>query len=151
MFEIKYLNAECEEFKYVREIRQMVFIEEQKIDSSEEWDKFDLPEMKTDFVLVYYNGVPVGTGRIINKGSFVKLGRIAVLKPYRRLHVGNTVIESLVKKAEEKGFNDIRVDAQTQAVGFYEKVGFEIISDEEFFDAGIPHKAMRYVSNIGGE
>lgn len=145
MFEIKYLNAECEEFKYVREIRQNVFIEEQKIDSSEEWDKFDSPEMKTVFVLVYYNGIPVGTGRIIKKDSFVKIGRIAVLKPYRKLHAGKAVIESLVKKAKEKGFNDIRVDAQTQAVGFYEKVGFEVISDEEFLDAGIPHKAMRYV------
>ena len=35
----------------------------------------------------------------------------------------------------------IYLEAQTYAIGFYEKLGFKVISDE-FLDEGIPHKGM---------
>lgn len=35
----------------------------------------------------------------------------------------------------------MKLNAQTQALHFYEKLGFTVTSGE-FLDAGIPHKAM---------
>ena len=40
---------------------------------------------------------------------------------------------------------EIYVNAQSQAVGFYEKMGF-VVTSEEFLEEGIPHKAMRYTA-----
>ena len=37
--------------------------------------------------------------------------------------------------------NKIYIEAQTYAIGFYEKVGFQVVSDE-FLEDGIPHVAM---------
>lgn len=42
------------------------------------------------------------------------------------------------------GASEIYLEAQVQAQGFYEKLGFTVCSDE-FDDAGIPHIAMRRV------
>ena len=46
---------------------------------------------------------------------------------------------SYVRDNMEDGM--IYLEAQTYAIGFYEKLGFKVISDE-FLDEGIPHKGM---------
>ena len=42
---------------------------------------------------------------------------------------------------EELELNEMKLNAQMSAVRFYEKLGYEIVS-EEFMDAGIPHVTM---------
>ena len=39
------------------------------------------------------------------------------------------------------GCEKIYINSQKHAIGFYEKFGFEVTS-EEFLEAGIPHKSM---------
>lgn len=50
-----------------------------------------------------------------------------------------------MNKIEEYALNNgapaLKLNAQTQAIPFYSKLGYEVISDE-FLDAGIPHKTM---------
>lgn len=145
MLSAKFIKPSDGEFEFVKSIRRSVFIEEQKIDESEEWDSHDEKSSNADFVVVFYGSIPVGTGRIIKCNGFVKLGRIAVLKQYRRLHAGAAVVAALKEKAMQNGEADIRVDAQVQAAPFYEKQGFKIISGEIFKDAGIDHVAMKLV------
>ena len=36
----------------------------------------------------------------------------------------------------------VKLSSQTYAIQFYEKLGFQVCSDE-YMDAGIPHKDMR--------
>lgn len=43
--------------------------------------------------------------------------------------------------ALEKGLQKLKLNAQTHAIPFYGKLGYEVVSDE-FLDAGIPHKTM---------
>ena len=44
---------------------------------------------------------------------------------------------------EKMGKKQIYLEAQSYAVGFYEKAGFKVIGDE-FDEDGIPHKPMMY-------
>jgi len=44
--------------------------------------------------------------------------------------------------ARDRGFERLRLDSQIRAVGFYERLGYEVIDGEPFTDAGIPHRSM---------
>jgi predicted GNAT family N-acyltransferase len=48
----------------------------------------------------------------------------------------------LLVAAGDRGLRSVRLNAQTQAVAFYVRLGFEK-SGGEFLDAGIPHVAMQ--------
>ena len=70
-----------------------------------------------------------------------KIGRMAVLKPYRNQGVGSKVLESILTVAREMNIKSVFLFAQIDAINFYKRFGFE----EEgaiFDDAGIPHKKM---------
>jgi len=51
------------------------------------------------------------------------------------------LMDEIIRYAKETGAKKVKLNAQTQALPFYEKLGFTVTSDE-FLDAGIPHKAM---------
>jgi len=70
------------------------------------------------------------------------IGRMAVLKYWRGRGVGSAILAELIEAAREKGCDSAILDAQTHALKFYARFGFEIVSDE-FMDAGIPHRTMR--------
>ena len=48
-----------------------------------------------------------------------------------------------IKVAEENDAGCIEIEAQCYALGFYEKLGFRVSSDEFMLD-GIPHRRMRW-------
>lgn len=119
----------------IRKIRHEVFICEQGIDPELEFDGLD---DRAIHALVYVDGVPVATGRILDDGH---IGRIAVLREYRGQGLGEKVVLSLIKKAEEKGCSRVYLGSQTHASNFYLKLGF-VPYGSEFMEAGIPHISM---------
>lgn len=70
-----------------------------------------------------------------------KLERICILKPYRKYGLGKVIIRELEKIMQEKGITKIKLHGQTQAEGFYKKLGFQTASDE-FMEDGILHVLM---------
>ena len=84
------------------------------------------------------DGTLVGTGRLLRDG---RIGRMAVLRPWRGKGAGGALLAELLKMAQAAGLNDLVLHAQTHAMGFYEKHGF-VAEGEEFMEAGIPHFAM---------
>jgi predicted GNAT family N-acyltransferase len=49
-------------------------------------------------------------------------------------------------RAREAGYERVRLAAQVPVVGFYERLGYEVVG-ETFEDAGIPHRSM--VKSLG--
>jgi predicted GNAT family N-acyltransferase len=125
----------------IKRVRTAVFIEEQRIDEREEWD--DLDPVVTH-ALAYTGPAAgkrdlVGTGRLEPTG---KIGRVAVLPQYRGTGAGVAIVRRLMDLASERGFREVYLNAQTSALGFYERLGFRA-DGPEFDEVGIPHRRMR--------
>lgn len=84
-------------------IRKSVFIDEQQVPESEEFDQFDTLQEQCQHVLVCHDNEPVGTGRVRIVDGTGKLERICILKPYRKYGLGKVIIRELEKIMQEKG------------------------------------------------
>ena len=85
----------------------------------------------------------IGCLRIYGKeAGVVQIGRVAVIESLRGTGVGRMMMRRAIRHVTENLTDEkIYLEAQTYAIGFYEKLGFKVISDE-FLDEGIPHKGM---------
>lgn len=119
------------------EIRKKVFVEEQNVDQSLEWEH----EEESTHFLAYLEDKVVGTARWRNSGKGIKLERFAVLPEYRNQKVG----EALLKAVLDDVLQDSRVylHAQLAAESFYARQGFVPIG-EVFYEAGIGHHLMEW-------
>ncbi|NUK28809.1 GNAT family N-acetyltransferase [Parageobacillus sp. VR-IP] len=120
-------------------VRRIVFIEEQRVPEEEEIDEFEQEAMH--FVL-YDGEKPVGAGRfrLIDNG-LGKIERICVLPSYRGRGAGKLIMETIEQFAKKQGVPKVKLNAQTHAEPFYQKLGYQTVSDV-FMDAGIPHVTM---------
>jgi predicted GNAT family N-acyltransferase len=122
-------------------IRERVFVKEQGVPLEDEFDQFDQLDGLCEHVLIHYNEQAVGTGRIRFIDKIGKLERICILEPYRKFGLGKMIIEALEEIAEERGAGQVKLHGQTQAEGFYKKLGYQT-SSAPFMEDGIPHILM---------
>ena len=138
-------TTQLPEWELVRKIRYEVFVEEQKVDESEEYDEF---EETSHHFLALADGKAVGTARWRKTEKGYKLERFAVLKEFRGMKIGEEilrfVLEEVIPKAQSE-LKPIYLHAQLQALPFYAKQDFEPYG-LEFDEANIMHRAMRWVS-----
>jgi predicted GNAT family N-acyltransferase len=71
----------------------------------------------------------------------IKLRQMAVDSSYQHMGIGGKVITFAEELAKEKGFEYVYLHARKEAVGFYQKYGYTLESDE-FIEVGIPHFEM---------
>ena len=75
----------------------------------------------------------------------LQIGRVAVIESQRGRGIGKQMMWQAIDYITENLLEEkIYLEAQTYAIGFYEKLGFKVISDE-FLDEGIPHKGMELI------
>jgi predicted GNAT family N-acyltransferase len=117
-------------------VRRAVFVDEQRVPEELEWD--DADEAAYHVLATAQDGTPIGTGRL---KLDCHVGRMAVVKSWRRRHVGSAILELLLDLAAKEGCTHVKLHAQTHAVGFYARYGFSVAGDE-FDEAGIPHRLM---------
>lgn len=130
-----------EDLKKAFAIRQQVFVAEQGVPMEDEFDEFDSLASSCQHLFVFYKGQAVGTGRIRFLQQTGKLERICILKPYRELGIGKTIIDALEGIAGNEGVLQVKLHGQVQAEGFYKKLGYHRFSDI-FMEDGIPHVVM---------
>ncbi|AWT10108.1 MAG TPA: GNAT family N-acetyltransferase [Pseudomonas sp.] len=119
----------------LRRIREAVFIAEQAVPPEQEWDADDAEAVH---FLALEGGYPIGTARLLADGQ---IGRVAVLRDWRGMNVGDALMHAVIAEAERRGLTEQTLTAQVHATAFYERLGFEVVSDE-FIEAGIPHVDM---------
>ncbi len=138
MLHVKLAQTEQEK-ELAFNIRKKVFVEEQGIPLHLEIDEFD--QTATHFV-VLEDDEPIAAARIRETESNVgKVERVCVLPEHRRKHLGVLVMKALEEHAKKNGWKKLKLNAQTYAIPFYEKLAYQVTSPE-FDDAGIPHRAM---------
>jgi predicted GNAT family N-acyltransferase len=117
-------------------IREQVFIQEQGVPASLEWDGLD--EAATHFLARDADGNPVGTARLLSSGQ---IGRVAVLPAWRSEGAGKALLAAGIAAARDAGFERVFLNAQSRVARLYEQAGFQAVGDE-FSEAGIPHRRM---------
>jgi predicted GNAT family N-acyltransferase len=120
----------------LRAIRESVFVREQGVPLELEWDGLDSDCLH--LLAETGDGAAVGTGRLLPDGH---IGRMAVLPEWRRRGIGRSLLRGLIDAARQRGVARVILNAQTYAIAFYEKAGFEAVG-AEFLDAGILHRRM---------
>ena len=116
-------------------IRYEVFVNEQKVPGKLEIDGLD---HEAKHVLAFVDGVPIGTGRILNDGH---IGRVAVLKNYRGLGIGKLIMKELIKWAQDMSLEKVWLSSQWHAHSFYLDLDFVCVG-EIYKEAGIDHIKM---------
>ncbi|KFN46831.1 GNAT family N-acetyltransferase [Arenimonas metalli] len=125
------------DFQDLRSVRETVFVLEQNVPLEEEWDELD---PRCHHVIARdANNQPIGTGRLTPEH---KIGRMAVLKPWRKKGVGDALLVALMNQARSLGWTEVSLNAQVSAEAFYARHGFQPYG-ERFMEAGIEHQAMR--------
>ena len=122
-------------------LRTAVFVEEQNVPAELEWDDDDATALHA--LALNRFGAAVATGRLLQpEPGVAKIGRMAVHQAVRGSGVGRSVLEALLEAGRARGDTEARLNAQTSAMPFYRRAGFEA-TGEQFDEAGIPHIAMR--------
>lgn len=120
-------------------LRRAVFIDEQGIAEAEEWDDLDAGAVH---LLAVSEGEALGTARVTRDGSVGRIGRICVLPRARGTGLGAALVRAGIGVLEQDpDLAVIRLGAQVQALGFYERLGFAVCGPV-YDDAGIPHREM---------
>ena len=120
-------------------VRRAVFIDEQRVPEELEWDGED--EGAIHVLATDSEGNPIGTGRLLIHGARGHIGRMAVLKSWRKQNAGSVILQTLMAAAGQRDCTELFLNAQTYAMPFYERFGFKR-EGVEFLDAGIPHYRM---------
>mgnify|MGYP001273614118 CR=1 FL=1 len=134
-------------------IRREVFVEEQKVFLSEEFDHFDTLNAVTSGTVVHlmalFDTKTIGTGRLIllkesfTDNRFAKVGRIAVKRGLRQKGIGSSLMSKFHEIARDMGFVGIILSAQCQAENFYRTLGYRK-QGRPYIDVGIAHQDMFY-------
>ncbi|AMW09937.1 acetyltransferase [Streptomyces qaidamensis] len=131
-------------------VRKEVFVGEQGVPEDLEYDAYDAGAVHV--LAVREDGVPLGTGRLLHGEAAVAqtgagpsvgaLGRLAVRGSARGLGVGAALVRAIEDAARARGLTAVDLHAQTHALGFYARLGYEPYGPE-YLEAGIPHQGMR--------
>ena len=118
-------------------IRYAIFFEEQDAPPGVELDDMDpqcIHALASD-----ETGKAVGTGRMLPDGQ---IGRLAVLKDWRRRGVGAAILQALIEEARKRGYPEVTTSVPLQAAEFYRGHGF-VAEGKVYQEAGIIQQKMR--------
>jgi predicted GNAT family N-acyltransferase len=120
-------------------VRMEVFTREQNVPPDEELDEYD---GVAKHVVAKDGHEVVATARLYFPASGeARIGRMAVLKPYRGWGAGRRMLMLLCEEAKKHGAKKATLHAQWRARQFYAASGFKE-TGEPFWEAGIKHITM---------
>lgn len=138
-----------EQLQHAYDVRLEVFVAEQNVPVEEELDALDTDPTTTHVIAVDdATGETLGTARLLpapNQPGHFHIGRVAVRKSARGRKIGVallSVLEDVAQMQSSSSATVIELSAQTQATGFYSKIGYEQLSEKQYLDAGIWHVDM---------
>ncbi|MBQ9517634.1 MAG: GNAT family N-acetyltransferase [Eubacterium sp.] len=120
------------------QVRQTVFVDEQHFE--DEFDEID--DIATHYVL-FDKDKPIGCARSYydKENKAYRIGRMAVIKPYRHMRLGQKIMAYVEEDLKKKGAKKILLSSQMRAKGFYQSIGYTPYG-EKYYDQHCPHIAM---------
>ncbi|HCG74234.1 GNAT family N-acetyltransferase [Staphylococcus caprae] len=122
-------------------VRKKVFVEEQNVPLANEID--DKESISYHIIGYKVNGEPFATARIRPIDNYSgKIERVAITKENRGLGYGIQLMEAIEEIAKDLNFKELMMHAQTQAQGFYTRLGYST-HGETFIEENIEHIIMK--------
>ena len=136
--------SQPEDLQKAFKIRQEVFVEEQNVPYSEEFDLYD--KKAHHFLAIDQYHCPCGTARWRVTPNGIKLERFAVLNSARGKGVGYQLLKTVMADINKSPLTQdklIYLHAQLGVLSLYEKLGFQK-TGTLFQECGIDHLKMVY-------
>lgn len=136
-----------------RAIRRTVFVVEQGVPESLEWDDLDpgahhflalqpaLESGPMTSIAPDAQAILLGTARMRIVAGHAKAERVAVQRDARQLGIGRLLMFALEDHARLQGLASVVLHAQVTAIPFYERLGYRA-HGAIFLSAGIDHREM---------
>ena len=138
MFDVKLVTTD-EDRERAFALRKEVFVKEQGVPLTLELDEHDATAIH---FIVNDGNDTIATARLREiEPKIGKVERVCVLSSYRGKRLGVLIMETVEQYASSIDFQKLKLNAQSYAVPFYEKLGY-VVTSPEFMDADIPHRAM---------
>lgn len=129
----------CEVF-CVERLRNDIFVAEQKI-TLPELDDQDLIAIQV-YRLNDDQTNALATCRIFEEDDKWMLGRVAVSKSARGMHLGSKMVEATQEYLSENNVDALYCHAQMRVKPFYDKLGYQTVG-EPFDEGGVEHVMMK--------
>jgi predicted GNAT family N-acyltransferase len=119
-----------EDMAKVFSVRSATFQAEQACPYEEEFDGNDFCATQ---LLAYVGDDPAACIRIRYFGDFAKLERLAIRREYRSQSLSRPLVEAALAHCARKGFRRIYGHSRSDLVGFWQRLGFDVIPERPAF------------------
>lgn len=123
--------------KDAKKIREDVFMIEQGFK-----DEFDEIDLIAKHIVLYDEDKAIGCCRYYQDKDIYYIGRVAVVKAYRGMHLGERIIKEAENSIKEEGGILAMLHAQCVAQDFYKKQGYVSFGQIDY-DEHCPHIWMK--------
>lgn len=139
---VEVIGTDDPRYQEARQIRYQALYAEWELP----WDLVEDTDGRTyeHFVALDTDDRVVGYARLHLEGEESKAYQIAVVDELRGTGVGRALMAAVERRARAEGRDELGLDARVHAIGFYERLGFEV-TGREFVSGrtGTPHRHMR--------
>lgn len=122
-----------------RFVREEVFVKEQGFHN--EFDELDDVAMH---ITMYIDGVLAGCIRLYEDAEIYRIGRLVVLKKFRKQGCGADLLKQAEAEIRLLGGKEVHLDAQCRVERFYAKSGY-VVCGSEHLDEHVPHVEMKKI------
>lgn len=129
--DIKVELATSEElYKGAMAVRKQVFVKEQKIPATKEFDGNDYCAAHVvAYVQKRHRILPIGTMRVRFFSDFVKFERMAVTKNFRKTGISEDIMQYGMRYAAEKGYKQVYGMCKKELLHRWQQCGYQEIQD----------------------
>lgn len=133
---IKQIDFGSPEYDQMVSLRNKILREPLGLSFSEE----ELAQEKNDILIAAFDEDEILGCCILTKinGEKIRLRQMAVSADMQLTGIGASIMTFAENLARDKDYNYMIMHSRDTAIGFYEKLGYKVASDE-FTEVGLPH------------
>ena len=137
---LKIIDHETREYRQMVKLREDILRKPLGLGFTPE----ELEEEKTNMLIgAFEEDEMLGCCMLVEEGfGIVRLRQMAVLNDLQGKGIGRALMNFAENIARDRGYSTLSMHARKNAIGFYEKMGYKVTS-EEFVEVTIPHFVMQ--------
>jgi len=136
---IKVIDHGSDDYKQMIALRQLLLRKPLGLNFSDD----ELAEEESDILIGCFDEDKLEGCCLLTESApdVLRLRQMAVLSGLQGKGVGRAILQFAENIARDRGYKKMVMHARKTAIGFYEKLGYTIMS-EEFIEVSIPHYLM---------